>query len=73
MPQIQIKAQGIQKLIDKLNINAAIAEYIWNGFDAGGAKIKITFETLNELGTIASISIKDDGEGIEKSKLFSEV
>lgn len=70
MPQIQIKAQGIQKLIDKLNINAAIAEYIWNGFDAGGAKIKITFETLNELGTIASISIKDDGEGIEKSKLF---
>lgn len=41
----------------------AIAEYIWNGFDAKATQINIDF-TSNEIGHISSFSISDNGEGI---------
>lgn len=41
----------------------AIAEYIWNGFDAGASTININFSG-NEIGTLDSFSISDDGSGI---------
>jgi hypothetical protein len=46
----------------------AIAEYIWNGFDAKASKIEINFET-NEIGTLLSFSIKDNGHGINMETL----
>lgn len=46
----------------------AIAEYIWNGFDAKASKIAISYES-NELGYIDSISIEDNGEGIDHRSL----
>ncbi|PRY52659.1 histidine kinase/DNA gyrase B/HSP90-like ATPase [Arcticibacter pallidicorallinus] len=42
----------------------ALAEYIWNGFDAGATKIHLDFEA-NELGHLASFSISDNGTGID--------
>lgn len=42
----------------------AIAEYIWNGFDAGATTIRIDFEG-NELGHLSSFSISDNGAGID--------
>jgi len=41
----------------------AIAEYIWNGFDASASKIQITIDA-NELGYINQFSISDNGNGI---------
>lgn len=41
----------------------AIAEYIWNGFDAGASIIDIDFSG-NEIGTLNSFSISDNGSGI---------
>ena len=41
----------------------AIAEYIWNGFDANASIIKIDF-TANEVGYIHNFSISDNGTGI---------
>jgi len=41
----------------------AIAEYIWNGFDAKASNIDLDFKA-NSLGYIESFSISDDGEGI---------
>jgi len=42
----------------------AIAEYVWNGFDASATTIRIDFEG-NELGHLSSFSISDDGTGID--------
>ncbi|MES2455825.1 MAG: ATP-binding protein [Bacteroidota bacterium] len=42
----------------------AIAEYVWNGFDAGATEVKIDFEG-NELGHLSSFSISDNGTGID--------
>jgi len=41
----------------------AIAEYIWNGFDAKATQIDIRFDA-NETGFIYNFSITDNGEGI---------
>jgi hypothetical protein len=42
----------------------ALAEFIWNGFDARATEIHVDFEG-NELGHLASFSIKDNGTGID--------
>lgn len=41
----------------------AIAEYIWNGFDANASHVHIEINS-NELGFINNFSIEDNGEGI---------
>lgn len=41
----------------------AIAEYIWNGFDAGATTINLDFKA-NSLGRLESFSIFDNGTGI---------
>lgn len=48
--------------------NKAICEYIWNGFDAHAKNVAIEY-TATGLGTIPSLKITDDGEGINRSKL----
>lgn len=42
----------------------AIAEYIWNGFDAGATELRLNFEG-NELGYLMGFSIADNGSGID--------
>lgn len=42
---------------------SAIAEYLWNGFDAQARTLAINY-TSNALGHISSIEIIDDGDGI---------
>jgi len=46
----------------------AIAEYIWNGFDASATIINILFDT-NEIGTIHNLTIQDNGTGIDFNTL----
>ena len=46
----------------------AICEFIWNGFDANAVKVEINY-TANELGTISSLSVTDNGDGIDRSLL----
>ncbi len=60
------------KSIDNAGITSdykqAIAELIWNGFDAKASKINIGF-AANELGYIAGFTISDNGEGINFSTI----
>ena len=61
-----ISSSGIRR-IRKYNWVQAIAEYIWNGFDACATKVEVDFhEDLNssELGSFTKITINDDGYGI---------
>lgn len=46
----------------------ALCEYIWNGFEAGATSITLSNE-LNELNGLKSITIEDNGEGIEYTQI----
>lgn len=47
---------------------AAVAELVWNGFDAGTDQVRVFLE-LNELDRIQSIRVRDYGDGIDYSKV----
>lgn len=66
--KVNITSNGIRKVLRNYNSSLAIAEYIWNGFDAKADTIKINY-AYNELGVIEFISIIDNGSGIAHSQL----
>ena len=66
--ETEITTKGIQKVLNKYTPERAIAEYVWNGFDADASNVDISFSE-NELNTIDKIIIKDNGIGIDSSKL----
>jgi hypothetical protein len=41
----------------------ALSELIWNGFDAGGSKVRVSID-MNALETMETIRVSDDGDGI---------
>lgn len=62
---VEITSSGIRKILNKYSPEHAISEYIWNGFDAKASTIHIDYEYENEeLDTIKSIKISDNGTGI---------
>ena len=46
----------------------AIAEYIWNGFDAGATCVDIRY-TANDLGGVDDLWVIDNGDGIKYDTL----
>lgn len=66
--KVSVTDTGIQSSGLPRDYMEAVAEYIWNGFDAAASIIDITFET-NEIDTIHSLSITDNGTGIEYDQL----
>jgi hypothetical protein len=62
---VEITSSGIKKVLQKYTPERAIAEYIWNGFDAKATVINVDFEIESqEFDTIKAIKITDNGEGI---------
>lgn len=41
---VEITSAGIRKILNKYTPERAIAEYVWNGFDAKATIINIDFE-----------------------------
>lgn len=70
--KVQIDTNGIKKVLKNYRPEEAIAEYIWNGFDARAKTVKIDFEELGGLGALSSISISDNGTGIDHKGLTSK-
>lgn len=66
--KVSVTDTGIQSSGLPRDYMEAVAEYIWNGFDAAASIIDITFET-NEIDTIYSLSITDNGTGIDYEQL----
>jgi hypothetical protein len=66
--KIEIGTPGIKKTLRRYNLNSAIAEFVWNGFDAEARVVEIKFEA-NELGGIKYLWIYDDGQGIQRNLL----
>ena len=65
---IEIGTPGIRKALNKYSPMSAIAEFIWNGFDAGADLVDIQYDA-NELGYINALRIVDNGSGIDYSEL----
>jgi len=60
---VNITSSGIQKVLRNYNEKQAMAEYIWNGFDANATTVELNY-TANALGFIDSLEICDNGYGI---------
>lgn len=59
----KITHSGIVKHFKNVEPHQALAELIWNGFDAGASKIDVTIET-NSIDGTELVTILDDGNGI---------
>ena len=68
MEKIQITSPGIKKNLENYDYRQAIAEFIWNGFDAGASCVMLETET-DHRGTISAVRIIDNGVGINKDTL----
>ncbi|WP_295122237.1 ATP-binding protein [uncultured Chitinophaga sp.] len=66
--KVSVTDSGIQSSGLPKDYMEAVAEYIWNGFDASATEVELIFDT-NEIGSINSISIRDNGTGIDASIL----
>lgn len=64
----KITSKSIEQSGLPTDYRKALAEYIWNGFDANASKIDVNFDA-NEIGYINHLSITDNGTGIDISKL----
>jgi len=64
----EVTSAGIKKILKNYKPATAISEYIWNGFDAKATIVNINY-TVNELGRIESLTISDNGKGIDFSNL----
>lgn len=59
----KITAKSIEQSGLPNDYKKALAEYIWNGFDAGATTVNLNFKA-NTLGRLESFSISDNGTGI---------
>ncbi|MBN1585718.1 ATP-binding protein [Candidatus Uhrbacteria bacterium] len=66
---IEIGDKGVKEIVGKFKPYQAIAEYIWNGFDANASEVHINYEGVNIIGNISRIMISDNGNGIPQEEL----
>jgi hypothetical protein len=66
--KVSVTNKGVDSAGIPKDYQSAIAEYIWNGFDAGASAIEIEFDT-NAIDTINSLTIHDNGDGINYDTL----
>lgn len=65
---INISTNGIKKVLKNYNPKLAIAEFIWNGFDAQASVIEFNYKA-NDFGRVEYIEIIDNGYGINFEQL----
>lgn len=61
---VEITPRGIRKVLNRYTPQRAIAEYIWNGYDAHANEIRVTATSDNVFGSIINVIVKDNGDGI---------
>lgn len=72
---VEAKADFLEGLTVSARPVSALAELVWNGFDAGSERVQV-FLDFNDMDGIESIRIKDAGSGIPRAdidKLFGNL
>lgn len=64
--KVNITNNSISNTVTK-DVNKAICEYLWNGFDANASQLSIRY--TKNVFNITSLEIQDNGEGIDRSSL----
>ena len=64
--KVNITNNSISNTVTK-DVNKAICEYLWNGFDANASQLSIKY--TKDAFNITSLEIQDNGEGIDRSSL----
>lgn len=68
---VLITSSGIKNSLKKYKPLQALAEYVWNGFDARATRIDIEISETELKGT-QFISVRDNGTGIDRSLLAAK-
>ncbi|MBX2925428.1 MAG: ATP-binding protein [Chitinophagaceae bacterium] len=68
--KVSINNKGVESAGLTKDYKEAIAEYIWNAFDAKATNVSVHFNT-NAIDTLNYISVSDNGEGINFETLNS--
>ena len=66
---VELTSRGIKKVLNKFTPQRALAEYVWNGYDAYANKVRINYEVEPAFQTVTKIEVEDDGEGIVHDEL----
>lgn len=61
---VEITPRGIRKVLNRYTPQRAIAEYIWNGYDAHANEIRVNASSDDVFGCIINVTVKDNGDGI---------
>jgi hypothetical protein len=69
--KLQLTTKSIHNALEKISRWEALAEYIWNGFDAAATCINIDI-SFSPLGGVQEIKIQDNGHGIQYENLNSK-
>lgn len=64
--KVNITNNSISNTVTK-DVNKAICEYLWNGFDANASRVSIVY--TSDAFNVTSLEIHDNGEGIDRSSL----
>ena len=67
--KVQISDKSIETAGLPSDYKEAIAEFIWNSFDAKAAQVKIKFDDTNAIGNLTTFFIEDNGDGINFNNL----
>jgi hypothetical protein len=65
---VQITAKGIKNALAKYKETQAIAELIWNGFDAKATRVEVKY-SVGPCDIVDSLSVMDNGYGIPHNAL----
>lgn len=65
---VQITSEGIKNSLHNYKPLEALAEYVWNGFDAQANRVDIEIG-INEIDGVNYIRVIDNGSGIDRSLL----
>lgn len=66
--QLTLKDKSIETSGITKDYKEALCEYIWNGFEANATEIAISY-TVNDLGGVDTVVVKDNGDGIAYDEL----
>lgn len=67
---VKVTSVGVKKLLKNYDRKQSIAEYIWNGFDAGSDVVSVEYKTsFGELGAVTELVVCDRGSGIAYENL----
>lgn len=70
MSKVQITNQGIKRTLSKISGEEAVAEFVWNSFDAQATRVEVSFDSgAAPFYPTTELRVIDNGNGIPSEQL----